>query len=72
MFLDKKAPLPNIFSLNVQYLETESHRKKSTYLAFLDAENAFDRVDKDLLLYKVLCIGIKGHIYESIKNIYQN
>ncbi len=26
----------------------------------------------DLLLYKLIHIGIKGHIYESIKNIYQN
>ncbi len=73
MVLDKNAPVLNILSLYVLYLEPESHsQKKSTYLAFLDAEKAFDHVDKDLLLCKLLCMGIKGHIYESIKNTYQN
>ncbi len=61
----------NIFSLYVLYLETESHRIKSTYLAFLDAEKTFDHVDRDLLRYKLLRIGIKCDIYESIKNIYK-
>ncbi len=42
---------------------------KPTYTAFLDAEKAFDRVDRDLLLYKLLNIGIKGHVYENIKSI---
>ncbi len=37
----------------------------------MDAEKAFDRVDRDLLLYKLLNIGIKGHIYENIKSIYK-
>ncbi len=37
----------------------------------MDAEKAFDRVDKDLSLYKLLNIGIKGHIYENIKSIYK-
>ncbi len=72
MVLDKNAPVLNIFSLYLLYLETESRRKKSTYLALLDAEKALDHVDRDLLLHKLLRIGIKGHIYESIKNIYPN
>ncbi len=45
---------------------------RNRHLAFLDAEKAFDHLDKDLLLYKLLRIGIKGDIYESIKNINQN
>ncbi len=61
----------NIFSL-CTILRNRKSQKKSTYLAFLDAEKAFDRVDRDLLLYKLLRIGIQGHFYESIKNIYQN
>ncbi len=44
---------------------------KPTYTAFMDVEKAFDMVDKDLLLYKWLNIGIKGHIYEYIKSIYK-
>ncbi len=44
---------------------------KPTYTAFLDAVKAFDRVDRDLLLFKLLNIGIKGHAYENIKSIYK-
>ncbi len=32
----------------------------------MDAEKAFDRVDRDLLLYKLLNIYIKGHIYKTL------
>ncbi len=35
---------------------------KSTFVAFLDAEKAFDRVDWELLLFTLLNLGIKGHI----------
>ncbi len=44
---------------------------KSTFTAFIDAEKAFDRVDRELLLFKLLNVGIKGHIYENIKAIYK-
>ncbi len=44
---------------------------KSTFTAFLDAEKAFDRVDRELLLFKLINLGIKGHIYENIKAIYK-
>ena len=42
----------------------------STYIAYIDAEKAFDRVDRDLLLYKLLNIGIGGRMYDIIKKIY--
>lgn len=44
---------------------------KPTYAAFLDAEKAFDRIDRNLLLYKLISLGITGHIYENIKAIYK-
>ncbi len=43
---------------------------KSTFVAYLDAEKAFDRIDHDLLLYKLLQNGIYGHVYENVKTIY--
>ncbi len=70
-FRQKRSCSEHIFSL-CTILRNRKSQKKSTYLAFLDAEKAFDHVDRDLLLYKLLHIAIKGHIYESIKNIYQN
>ena len=41
-----------------------------TYVAFLDAEKAFDRIDRTLLLYKLQTCGINGNIYEILKSIY--
>ncbi len=60
----------HIFALST-ILTNRKSQNKSTFLAFLDAEKAFDRIDRDLLLYKLLLNGVKGHIYESIKVIYQ-
>ncbi len=44
---------------------------QSAFTAFLDAEKAFNRVDRELLLFKLLNLGIKGHINENIKAIYK-
>ena len=44
----------------------------STYTAFIDMEKAFDRVDRSLLLWKLLNMGINGKIYECVRNIYVN
>ncbi len=70
-FRQKHFVFEHIFSL-CTILRNRKSQKKSTSLAFLDAEKAYNCVDRNLVLYKLLRIGIKGHIYESIKNIYQN
>ncbi len=44
---------------------------KSTFTDFFDAEKAFDRVHRELLLFKLQNLGTKGHIYENIKVIYK-
>ncbi len=36
----------------------------------IGAENAFDNVDQNLLLYKLLKCGIWGNIYKNISNLY--
>lgn len=59
----------HIFSLT-SIIRNRKIQGKQTYTAFLDAEKAFDRVDRNLLLYKLLTLGLKGHIYENIKCIY--
>ncbi len=41
-----------------------------TYAAFIDFEKAFDRVDRNLLYYKLNNMGFNGRILDCIKNIY--
>ena len=47
-------------------------QNKSTYACFIDAEKAFDRVDRNLLLYKLLKYGINGNMYNNLRNIYSD
>lgn len=51
------------------------NRKKSrlpTFVAFVDYEKAFDRVDRNLLFYQLNCLGFGGKMLQSIKNIYSD
>ena len=41
----------------------------STFLAFIDYKKAFDSVDKSLLLYKLLKIGIHGNFFNAISGV---
>ena len=42
------------------------------YTIFIDLTKAFDRVPHNLLLQKLGYLGIKGHMLEMIRNMYQN
>ena len=46
--------------------------KLPVFACFIDMEKAFDRVDRDLLLYKLRFLGITGKFYEALSNIYEN
>ena len=64
--------IDHIFSLT-SIIKNRKNRGFSTYIAYMDAEKAFDRVDRELLLYKLLNIGIGDRMYDIIKNyIYRN
>ena len=43
---------------------------KPTFVGFIDLKKAFDCVDRNMLLYKLLKIGVKGKIFKILKNIY--
>ena len=45
---------------------------KETFLCFIDYKKAFDSVDRNLLLFKLSNIGIKGNIYKAISSLYSN
>ena len=44
--------------------------KRNTFVAFIDFEKAFDWIDRDLLLYKLLLCPIDGKFYYAIKSLY--
>jgi exonuclease III len=44
----------------------------STYAAFIDFRKAFDYVNRNLLLYRLLESNVDGHMYNAIKMLYQN
>ena len=39
------------------------------YACFIDFEKAFDTVDRDLLIEKLICFGLNGRILKTIKSI---
>ena len=46
--------------------------KKSVFTAYIDLQKAFDFVDRELLLHKLLLNGIDGNVYNSFKSILAN
>ena len=53
-------------------LDSITRNSNNIYSAFIDLRKAFDFVDRDMMLYKLLMNGIDGKVYNSIKSIYSN
>ena len=68
-FRKGRSCLDHVYSLS-SIIRNRKQRGLSTYVAFIDMEKAFDRVDRDLLFYKLLSMGIGGKVYNCIKNMY--
>ena len=61
----------HLFSLT-SIIRNRLSNKLSTFCAFIDMEKAFDVVDRNLLLYRLLLYGMGGKVYNSIKNLYSD
>ena len=68
-FRKNRSCLDHCYSLT-SIIRNRKQQGKSTYVAFIDMEKAFDRVDRELLYYKLLKLGIRGKIYHCIKSMY--
>ena len=55
----------HIFTLN-GIIRNNDH----VYASFIDLKKAFDFIDRELLLYKFIKIGVDGKLYNSLKCIY--
>ena len=61
----------HIFSLS-SIIKNRISEKKSTFCAFVDLEKAFDWVNRELLLYRLLQNNITGKMYLAVKSILSN
>ena len=46
--------------------------QKSTYISFIDFEKAFDCIDRDMLMYKLISYNVDGKFYKAIRAMYNN
>ena len=60
-FCSNRSCLDNLFSLT-SIIRNVRNEGKSPFAAFIDMHKAFDWLDIDLLLYKLLNYGINGRI----------
>ena len=70
-FRAKRSCDDHIYSLTT-VIRNRQTKKLPTFVAFVDLEKAFDRVDRQLLFYKLRSMGLGGKLYQSIKGIYAN
>ena len=68
-FRSNRSCLNNLFSLT-SIIRNVRNDGKSLFTAFIDMQKAFDWLDRDLLLYKLLNYGINGRIYNAVEQLY--
>ena len=61
---DHIFPLCSIIRNNLE-------QSKGTYCAFIDLEKAFDHIDRDLLMHRLLYYNIDGKMYNAIRSLYR-
>ena len=52
-------------------LKNRKTKSQPTFVAFIDAEKAFDKVNRSCLFFKLIQTGVTGKVYQIIKNIYK-
>ena len=67
-FRSNRSCEDHIFTLT-SVLKNRIANKKSTFCAFIDLEKAFDWLNRDLLLYKLIEHNIDGNMYRTIKSM---
>ena len=62
--------IDHIFVLST-ILENRLKKKKETFACFVDARKAFDRVDRDLLWFRLISMGISGTFLTALRSLYK-
>ena len=69
-FRQQHNAVDHIFTLKSIINKYVTFGKNKVYAAFVDFKKAFDSVPHNLLLLKLLLLGIGGNFYQIIKNMY--
>ncbi len=70
-FRPERSCADHLFSLT-SVIRNRKNKKLSTFVSFVDLEKAFDRVNRNLLFYKLRSMGFGGKLYNIIKGIYSS
>lgn len=70
-FRRKRSCEDHIYSLT-SIVRKQLNNKQNVYAAFIDMEKAFDRIDRNLLMYRLMEYNIDGKMYTAIQNLYRN
>ena len=70
-FRNKRSCMDHIHTLTT-VIRKRKHKGLNTFVAFVDLEKAFDRIDRNLLFYRLLTYNINGKIYNTIKAMYES
>ncbi len=70
-FRSSRSCEEHVFTL-LSVVRNRINAGQSTYVAYLDAEKAFDHINRSLLLYKLHTCGIAGKLFKIIKVIYSS
>ena len=70
-FRKKRNCVEHIYTL-YSIVNNRKLSKQSTYVCFIDFKKAFDTVNRDLLWYKLMRIGITGRILDAEQSLYVN
>jgi len=68
-FRKNRSCTDHIFALN-SIVRNRINEGQPTFTAFIDFKKAFDFVNRDLLLYRLLLCGYKGKLYHSVNAMY--
>ncbi|MES9883911.1 MAG: reverse transcriptase family protein, partial [Sedimenticola sp.] len=70
-FRKGRSCMDHVYSL-YSIVNNRKTKRKSTFVAFIDARKAFDTVNRDCLWYKLMSVGLHGKVVGAIQSLYSN
>lgn len=71
-FRSKYSTVDSIFVLSAKIEAALRRRKGRLYCLFVDYSKAFDRVERDMLWYKLIRCGVLGYLIRGLMAIYSS